>query len=490
LAVLLCLFGLASETQGATWQSRQLPIGEPIRSAIDGISCPSTNLCVAAAESDAIAWTKKPIGGAGQWQIVRPYDVTAEGDNANAICTEPNDPTKIIECPKEVPIYRKVRAISCPSTGVCVAVTYDGYVYSSTDPTGPASSWKVVDVDGTGRDTHLESISCPEAGFCVAVSGNRYTSGKVLSSSNPTGPSSAWQVIQLEGEPDLRGVSCISRSLCVAVGAEGRVFASSNPDGGPAAWNSIGSPGGPGALEAISCLSEGTSFCLGGNAGGNLLTTASPTGPASAWDEVNGGGSVQITGASCATTNRCIAVDNNGAVLSSTQPATGPWSRHTLVPYTPTPHGTLPENALFAADCPTTSFCIAAGAAGRVFTSTDPFASPSTGGGPGQPGRHHRHRRLRSQTVLKEADRFHNLVGRRRHFHASFRFHAVGPVRGFECKRDRGPYRRCRSPLRYWVGLGLHHLRVRAIGVTGLRGPVAKAQFRVIANLLPGHPGS
>jgi hypothetical protein len=70
-------------------------------------------LRVAAAESDAIAWTKNPAGDAAQWQIVRPYDVTAEGDNASLTCADPNDPTKIIECPKAAPIYRKVRSRRC-----------------------------------------------------------------------------------------------------------------------------------------------------------------------------------------------------------------------------------------------------------------------------------------------------------------------------------------------------------------------------------------
>ena len=53
-------------------------------------------------------------------------------------------------------------------------------------------------------------------------------------------------------------------------------------------------------------------------------------------------------------------------------------------------------------------------------------------------------------------------------------------ARGFECKRDRGPYRRCHSPLRYWVSHGRHVLRVRAIGPTGLRGPAAVKGFRVL----------
>jgi hypothetical protein len=48
--------------------------------------------------------------------------------------------------------------------------------------------------------------------------------------------------------------------------------------------------------------------------------------------------------------------------------------------------------------------------------------------------------------------------------------------------QDGGPYRRCRSPLRYWVPVGRHVLRVRAIGLSGLRGPAAVARFVVERN--------
>ena len=75
----------------------------------------------------------------------------------------------------------------------------------------------------------------------MAVSGERYTSGKVLTSTNPTGNASAWTVTQLDESLDLRGVSCAATALCVA-----------------------------------------------GNAGGNLLTSTSPT-VASAWREADGG---------------------------------------------------------------------------------------------------------------------------------------------------------------------------------------------------------
>jgi hypothetical protein len=70
-------------------------------------------------------------------------------------------------------------------------------------------------------------------------------------------------------------------------------------------------------------------------------------------------------------------------------------------------------------------------------------------------------------------------VTRRRHVRAHVRFYSPTAVRGFQCRRDHGSWRRCSSPLRYWVGHGHHVLRVRASGPTGLRGPAAITHFRV-----------
>jgi hypothetical protein len=44
---------------------------------------------------------------------------------------------------------------------------------------------------------------------------------------------------------------------------------------------------------------------------------------------------------------------------------------------------------------------------------------------------------------------------------------------------DGGPFKRCRSPKVYTLGVGKHVFRVRAIGWTGLRGPQEVARFEV-----------
>ena len=68
----------------------------------------------------------------------------------------------------------------------------------------PGGDWRVADIDGDGRDTHLLGVSCPTASLCAAVSGERYTAGKVLTSTDPTGGASARRGAGNAGPGDLR----------------------------------------------------------------------------------------------------------------------------------------------------------------------------------------------------------------------------------------------------------------------------------------------
>lgn len=277
-----------TDSAAADWQLQAQIKGESYRPNLPllGISCPSTSLCIAVGELDTIVSTTNPTGGDSAWHLAKPMGEAGSDchEHWNPPCLSPQD--------------RRIRGVSCPSVGLCVAVTGEGYVYSSTNPTGPGDDWQVADIDGTGRDTHLLGISCPTASLCVAVSGERYTSGKILTSTNPTGGASAWTVTQLDESLDLRGISCGTPALCVAVAEHGRLLVSTNPAGGASAWTEVGTPGGPGNLQGVSCAA--TVLCVTGNAGGNLLTSTNPT-VASSWRETDGGSSVQVTGVSCLT---------------------------------------------------------------------------------------------------------------------------------------------------------------------------------------------
>lgn len=478
IALIVVLAVPAGSAAASNWTLRRLPPIEHVEREpgewitfwpnLDGVSCPTPSLCVTVGSEHTLAFSQTPTGGTSAWHVVHP----TAGPSKN--CAEEEQVTG-------EPCYEigsRLQAVSCASQSLCVAVTYEGFIYASTEPTGGSSSWvpTLINEPGGHGAIHLAAVSCPSPSLCVAVSGGVTNSGKVLTSTDPT--SGNWQVTQLDGSLDLSGVSCSTPSLCVAVTREGRILVSTNPTGGVGAWRSAGSPGGPGDLEGVSCVS--TVLCVAGNQTGNVLASTNPTGVnGGSWNETKAGGSSQITGLSCPTASDCVAVDNNGDVLASADPTGGPGSWHfeNLVPFGEPAEFEAPGNALFAISCASASLCTAIGTEGRIFTSTDPFSAPDP------PARSKRRKgSRRPRTILVWAEHFWKQTRtRQHHVRARFRFFSSSPSKGFECKRDRGPYRPCHSPLRYWVKHGRHVLRVRAIGPTGLRGPAAIKRFRVQA---------
>jgi uncharacterized membrane protein len=453
---------LAATPAGASsWTPAQLP-GPAGKVFLLGVSCPSQELCVAVGTNNLIASSTDPTGGSSAWRFV----YAGEGPWPK---TE-NWPTENIE-------GRQIQGVSCPSANLCVAVTDQGNIYSSTQPTGPASAWHAAQVDnGHGYNIHLFGVSCPSANLCVAVSGKRsihggVDNGKIFTSTDPTGGASAWQSIEL-GEPfEFRGVSCSSPSLCVAVAEEGRIVTSTRPRGEASDWHVIGAPAGPGSLRAVSCVAA--ALCLSGNESGNLLSSTNPSAGASSWGVANGGGSVQIAGVSCPSASECIAVDDNGDVLTSTEPAGGAaaWSFANVVPFTPEE-----GNGLFAASCPSSSLCAVTGARGRILTNSAPFAKKAPAAVTKPRGRRRKKRpRVTIASLLQSSQR--QIEAHRGK--VLIRFYSREGARGFLCKLDRGRFKPCRSPKRYPIRDGNHVFHVKAIGYTGLSGPVAVERFTV-----------
>jgi hypothetical protein len=473
LAALAISGAAAAPAPGSTWTGRQLT-GEAGKVMLFGMSCPTTSFCVAAGGNNTIASSTNPGGGLESWKVV--YAGLGALPTGGGIFPG-----------------RQIRGVSCPSPQLCVAVTFEGLIYASTNPTGDAGAWNVTDVDGSGPNTHFFGVSCPTASFCAAAAGK----GKIATTTNPTGGASAWTITQLEGPLELRGISCVSSELCVAVGDDGEgalaqpsdageVVSSTSPLGG--VWQKVQMTGEQGPMFGISCPSA--ALCVTGNLFGNLVTATNPTGPASAWKSVDGGGAVQITDVDCLSTSECVAVDNNADVLTSTNPTGGAsdWTFTNVLPY-PLIEPQVNEvqrNAMFGVSCPAPTFCAIGAAAGQIFTSTDPFtASPAAAKGAGKNGavkkgkknkkKGPKRPRVRIATPPQNGLEFEGKkVAVRTFFYAANRVQ----VRGFVCKLDKHPVRRCHSPKVYRVGVGRHVFRVRAIGSTGLRGPAEVAHFR------------
>ncbi|HTW07904.1 MAG TPA: hypothetical protein VME46_10355 [Acidimicrobiales bacterium] len=230
--------------------------------SVDAISCPSTGLCVAVDHDGDVVTSTDPTGGASAWTATYIDSTTFPTDGASAWTTTHIDGTNAFS------------AISCPSTGLCVAVDQDGDVVTSTDPTGGASAWTTTHVD----DNTFSAISCPSTGLCVTAD----HSGDVVTSTDPTGGASGWKVAFAYSAVagSLQSISCPSTNLCVAVDdADGRVVTSTDPTGAAASWKVTQAD--LNGLSDISCPS--TTLCASTDNDGNVVTSTDPAGGASSW---------------------------------------------------------------------------------------------------------------------------------------------------------------------------------------------------------------
>jgi hypothetical protein len=461
----------SSALAAATWQSRQVPVGIKERGdSLFGVSCPTVSFCVAVGSRGAIVTSGEPGGGPGAWRSETaqpgPYVGTELGEDRTSPGT--------------------FESISCPTTGMCAAVTQAGDFYASADPAGGAATWHATDLDGEGDDTHIKGVSCPTETFCVAVaagSGQTGTGGggKIIAIANPLAASTSSTQVQLDDSLELQAIACSSPAFCIAVANKGRIVVSTSPAASAPTWRDIGTPGGPGDLAAVDC--PGASFCLAGNARGNVLSNTDAS-VSTGWQGINTGPSVPITGISCPSASRCVAVDNNGDVAVSTNPAgpAGSWSATNLIPFLPSGSQGQPFNALFAVSCPSAGFCAAVGSRGTILTSANPFDVEEVRGGKGPRGP------KRPRMKIVRGDRFaRQSHTKKAGSRVTFRLRPYGRVRGFECNLDHRGFKRCKSPLRIYAKLGAHVLRARAIGLTGLKGPIAKHRFKITKT---GQPAS
>ena len=92
-----------------------------------------------------------------------------------------------------VPGAGKFAAVQCPSTQICVAITKNDQLWTTRNASAPHPAWKPtvgLQVMGPEEDFEQQSgfnLSCPTVHLCVTS----YLD-TILTSTNPTGPKSAW----------------------------------------------------------------------------------------------------------------------------------------------------------------------------------------------------------------------------------------------------------------------------------------------------------
>ena len=172
-------------------------------------------------------------------------------------------------------------AVSCPSPSFCVAADTSGDVITSSHPSPTGSSPLSLTVDPSAwkvshsvvpASNSLAALACPSVTFCVAIT----RQGNIVTSTNPTGGASAWKLTRLAGSMMLVSVSCASRNFCMVGDLSDSVFVSNNPSGGSSAWTRVRvTAQGTQAMVALSCPITG--FCVGVDGGDGVHVYTNPS---------------------------------------------------------------------------------------------------------------------------------------------------------------------------------------------------------------------
>ena len=419
-----------------TWKQVRLKVGIGLLATIN---CPTASLCVASASTGAVWVTTKPTGEASAW---KPTTLAAPGQFIGALgCARGSKlcvaaiggggGTGATFATTTNPVGGRnawtmsaapasATWISCPSTALCVGISYDD-ILASTNPSTGGGSWTAAPVLPTGVGIALTALDCASASRCTAA----VSDGTVLTSSDPAGGAAAWTrsgVIgpgafgtsnqtamacrpdasclipyiggglanvafgppatatltgSLSGLTEIRGLSCPSKTMCIGVDDAGAVLRSSTPAGGASSWKRRLQPAVTNGLNSVSCPRTG--FCAAVGDDDSLLTSTTPTNASSwqytklpfTWEDGEGGTNIEDLGSiSCASPAACVATGSVNQLFVSTNPTGGgaAWKAVTV--------GQFDFDGFSAVSCPLASLCVAGDYAdGRIAVSTNPATS-------------------------------------------------------------------------------------------------------------------
>jgi len=117
-------------------------------------------------------------------------------------------------------------------------------------------------------------------------------------------------------------------------------------------------------LASVACPSS--ALCVAGDNGGDILFTTDPT--AGSWQIQRGVGASVIDAIACASREMCVAGDALGNIMSTTDQTGGSWTRTGL-------NNGIGINGI---SCPLTTLCVAVDRSGGVLVSTNPTSGTWT----------------------------------------------------------------------------------------------------------------
>jgi hypothetical protein len=372
---------LADTPAPLAWGNTGLNLEQPPAAFGGKASCPSPDLCMAP-QSTGIAVSTDPSRG---WRVTSGVDTTgsisltamscpsamlcvAVDLNGNVLTSsDPTGPASTWHAKLGVfPSGLGIAGIDCPSTTLCVGITQDGWIVSSADPAdGATATWGKVATNET-----LYGVSCGSTSMCVAVGQSVGTpnDGVIYASASPTSTIlTDWKLTSTSAP--VNGVSCPSAALCVAYENGGSTSASVTTSTGPTAATPVWTaPATIDASHAVTSLSCGSiTLCVALDNGGNAVTSANPTGSGAAWTSrplapFGGTGSSM----SCTASGFCVAelpAAPLGQIWTTFDPTQGWTQANTSIP-------------LYASSCPSTTLCVAVDDVGNILTTANASANP------------------------------------------------------------------------------------------------------------------
>lgn len=250
---------------------------------------------------------------------------------------------------------------------------------TAVPPASAAPTWKLQPLPNPGTKQHpatqiaLSGVSCPAAKSCTAVGSYHDTNTNMEVTLAAVWNGQKWSIEQTVNPPEslrdaLSGVSCVSRTVCQAGGAIGYGEAGDDalPEGrSVSGWTYEPFPFITGStssfLTGVSCTRAKACTAVGGyfNASSDELPLAGRWN-GTQWVQQSvplpsGSISAGLSGASCASARRCVAVGGpSGPFAESWNGAV--WTAER----TPVPHSLNPGE-LYGVSCWSSSGCTAVG---------------------------------------------------------------------------------------------------------------------------------
>jgi hypothetical protein len=267
-------------------------------------------------------------------------------------------------------------AVGCASGPFCVAFGATDVV-TSTDPSGGSRAWKASRLRLRSPSGPV-GAACPSKHLCVAVGAD-----ELFTSTDPLAGGASWHALRAQG--NLHTVSCLSSHFCAAGGDGAITFVRVGADRGRTSLRTFAVPTstpedcgkqGPGydcqaAISGVSCPTR--SLCVAVDNLGDVVTSTRPTQGFSAWRFARVDRSAGFDGVACPTPHLCVAVDYAGDLFRSTRPGAGAmtWERISL-PLKAAGSSAPPEVA-----CGSASLCVEV-VGGEIAASRRPAGRAST----------------------------------------------------------------------------------------------------------------